>query len=72
MRKRDVVGEKVGRRGRKGLFFSVNPFCLGLNQRTKLLLDMSWPAQVEEAVNKALVVRPGVELQGSRFVVRHR
>lgn len=37
MRKRDVVGEKVGRRGRKGLFFFGKSILFGAEPKNKVI-----------------------------------
>lgn len=55
------------------LFSPCKSILFGAALKTKLLPDMSWPAQVGGAVNKLFVVRPQAELQGGPFiVVRHR
>lgn len=37
MRKRDVVGEEVGRRGRKGLFFFGKSILFGAEPKNKVI-----------------------------------
>lgn len=52
-------------------FFFFKSILLGLHwkQKTELLPDMSWLAQVERAVNKLLYQRPQTELQGRRYII---